>query len=434
MILDCDHPGPSAPPERLLRSTHAPSSGTPISSSRHPRSRIEYGSLWLLSFSGAIALIEPSPYDAVFPLAALVFLWRGLVLHRSILVLAALLAALNIGGLFSLMPFFDEARSVTFVVISTYLALSSIVFAIIMMENSVERLEAVKRGYTWAGVVASLAGLLGYFDVAGLGSVFSLYDRASGTFKDPNVLGVFVILPLVFVAQDLVLRRGSFLRNVGLFGIILFGGVFLSFSRGAWGHAAASILLMLALMFVSTSRAPVRRRIVVIGVVGAVALAGALAAALTVEAVRSMVETRASLQQSYDLGETGRFGNQLRSIEKLLDHPNGFGPLRFRFHFPEDPHNVYVNAFASYGWLGGISYAMLALVTIVVGWKTVVRPGPVQPYAIAIWSVLFIQILQGFQIDTDHWRHWYLMLGLTWGLFAVTQPGRRPIAETARIA
>jgi CelD/BcsL family acetyltransferase involved in cellulose biosynthesis len=38
--------------------------------------------------------------------------------------------------------------------------------------------------------------------------------------------------------------------------------------------------------------------------------------------------------------------------------------------------------------------------------------------AIAVWSCLFVQMVQGFQIDTDHWRHLYLLFGLTFGLAA----------------
>jgi O-antigen ligase len=103
----------------------------------------------------------------------------------------------------------------------------------------------------------------------------------------------------------------------------------------------------------------------------------------------------------------------------LLEMPNGMGPLRFRFHFPEDPHNTYINAFASYGWIGGFAYIALVVVTMIAGWTAVFRRCATQSYAIAIWSVLFITLLQGVQIDIDHWRHVYLMLGLIWGLRAV---------------
>jgi hypothetical protein len=148
----------------------------------------------------------------------------------------------------------------------------------------------------------------------------------------------------------------------------------------------------------------------------------ALTVALSFDAIRDVFTERASLNQSYDLGVQGRFGNQLRSIPMLLEMPNGMGPLRFRWYFPEDPHNTFINAFASYGWLGGFAFIGLFVATMIAGWKLVFRPAPTQAHAIAIWSVLFITLLQGIQIDIDHWRHVYLMLGLLWGLAAVTPP------------
>jgi hypothetical protein len=232
------------------------------------------------------------------------------------------------------------------------------------------------------------------------------------------VLGTFSILGLVWLAQGFLIGKARPLRDIFLLTIILLGGVFLTFSRGAWAHAAASLGLMAALTFIAADDARVRRRVVLICMSGLVFLACALAVALSVEEIRRVFEIRASLQQSYDLGVQGRFGNQLRSIPELLELPNGFGPLRFRFHFPEDPHNVYINAFASYGWIGGLSYIALVAMTLVAGWRLVFLRSPWRMHAIAIWSTFFVQILQGIQIDTDHWRHWYLMLGLVWGLVA----------------
>jgi hypothetical protein len=388
--------------------------------------RIQDALLWLLGFSGSVVFIEPSPYEATFLVAVAGFLLTGgLAFHRSIVVLLLTVVTFNLGGLFSLMPFLDDTTAVTFVAVSAYLGVTSLFFSSLMTQRPVERLKALKSGLIWAAVLASTAGILGYFNVGGLGEHLTRYGRASGTFKDPNVLGTFVILPLVFLGQDLLLRRGSLLKNAALLILILFGGVFLSFSRGAWAHAVLSLVLLLALTFIFTPSRRLRARIVLIAVAGTVALALAFITALSIDSVRELYEARAGLSQDYDLGETGRFGNQLRSINELVELPNGFGPLRFRLHFPEDPHNVYVNAFASYGWLGGFSYLLLILATVFVGWKTVVARLSVQPYAVVIWSTLFVEILQGFQIDTDHWRHFWLMLGLIWGLFGLAQAHRR---------
>jgi hypothetical protein len=48
----------------------------------------------------------------------------------------------------------------------------------------------------------------------------------------------------------------------------------------------------------------------------------------------------------------------------------------------------------------------------------------VQSAAIPVWSCLFVQMAQGFQIDTDHWRHLYLLLGALYGLAAAERRAR----------
>ena len=129
---------------------------------------------------------------------------------------------------------------------------------------------------------------------------------------------------------------------------------------------------------------------------------------------------RFSLLQSYDVGETGRFGNQLNSIPMLMNLPLGFGPLQYRSVFGSDPHNTFINAFASYGWLGGISYMLLIISTIATGLRSIFTKTPWQYAAICVFCPLATTILQGVQIDTDHWRHFYWLLGMSWGLFAAT--------------
>jgi hypothetical protein len=104
----------------------------------------------------------------------------------------------------------------------------------------------------------------------------------------------------------------------------------------------------------------------------------------------------------------------------LVALPNGYGPLQFGLRWGEDPHNVFLNAFASYGWLGGFTYLLLIMSTIIGMWQSVFSKTPWQHHSIAVNSVMLMTILQGVQIDTDHWRHFYTLLGLSWGLYAAT--------------
>ncbi len=155
---------------------------------------------------------------------------------------------------------------------------------------------------------------------------------------------------------------------------------------------------------------------------------------MSIPATREMFIQRFALVQYYDAGETGRFGNQLRSIPVLMVSPLGFGPLNFNKIYGQDPHNTFINAFASYGWLGGVAYLTLILSTLYAGIRAVWMKTPWQGQAIAVFAPTLTTILQGIQIDTDHWRHFYWLIGLTWGYFALTTMGtlRYPQSQPMR--
>ncbi len=392
--------------------------------------------LWTFLFCGASAAIEPSPYELMFVVAALTFGASDLVFDRAMIPLIVCLAAFGAGGLLALAPFVDDAKSVTFAFISVYMAFTAIFFAALVAKNPFDRLRTIRSGYVAAGVFAAMLGILGYFNVAGLSEHFTLYDgaRASGPFKDPNVFGPFLVPPIVWLIQDLLLRRGAgLLRTVAPMTLMVLALLF-SFSRGAWGAAVASVVLMTALTFLTTSSWALRRRIVVVSVIVLAGVVVMLAVALSVPEIRDMFFERASLVQYYDAGEMGRFGNQLRSLPLLLERPFGFGPLQFRHFFPDDPHEMYVNAFASYGWLGGLSFLAFTTTTLYVGWRLVFVRSPFRDAAIPIWACLFVQMIQGLQIDTDHWRHLFLLIGALYGLAAAerryrvgAEPQRRAI-------
>jgi hypothetical protein len=159
------------------------------------------------------------------------------------------------------------------------------------------------------------------------------------------------------------------------------------------------------------------RRRIIIWIVGAL-LAGALVliAILSIDSVRELFLQR--LQAPGEEYDDPRFMNQLHSLPLLLDRPNGFGPLRFRLWFDLEPHSSYVNAFASYGWFGGFMFLILVATTTFVGFRLALVRSPFQNFALVVWPALMAFLLQGFQIDIDHWRHVYLMLGMIWGMEA----------------
>jgi hypothetical protein len=375
--------------------------------------------LFLTMLSSAVAFIEPSPFEIMFMLTALAFLSTRLPFSVLLAPLIALLALYNIGGLIALVPFTHDDKAVMFILISIYMAAAALLFAGVLLEDTAARMRMIEAGWIFAAVIASLAGILGYFNIGGLGAVFSLNDRASGTFKDPNVLGTYLLFPFVALTLGFATgRRGFFMLRAGALGVIA-AAIFLSFSRGAWGITALAAALAVLLAFITSRTNLERGRIIFVSLAAVGVLLGMILVILSIPEVRDLFLERFSLEQKYDVQSGGRFDNQARALPMLLDLPNGFGPYQFRNHFPEDPHNVYINGFSSYGWIGGIAYLALTLVTLIIGWRGVFMRSSVQPMMIAAWSCLFLLILQGFTIDTDHWRHYYVLLGMVWGLFAV---------------
>jgi hypothetical protein len=104
-----------------------------------------------------------------------------------------------------------------------------------------------------------------------------------------------------------------------------------------------------------------------------------------------------------------------------LDVPLGIGPLQFNKYFTEDPHNSYLNAFMAGGWLSGACYPALVALTLFYGLRCALTRTPWQSTAIIVYAGYFGIVTESVIIDSDHWRHAFLLLGLLWGLIAATR-------------
>jgi hypothetical protein len=378
--------------------------------------------MWLVGASGAIVFIEPSPYELMTLTAAVIFFATGLRLRLVFMPLLLLLVLLNVGYTIGAIPFLDKSEVSTWIATSWYMAVTVVFFAMVLSEDTEARLDMLRRGLVVGAMMASTAALVGYFSlIPGGHDLFTLYERASGTFKDPNVLGAFLILPALFVLQSVVSDKfGKSFRNTIAFGIMSLA-ILLAFSRAAWGGLVLTSGFMLALMVVTSRSQAQRSRIIVMAVVAVILAAMLVAVLLSFDSIADMFKQRASFDQSYDEGRFGRFGRHILGAEMALDLPFGIGPLQFHNYFPEDTHNSYLNAFMSGGWLSGVCYPALVFVTAINGFRYVFLPVPWQRTYLAIFAAFLGTVGESFIIDTDHWRHFWMMLGAMWGLFVAAE-------------
>jgi O-antigen ligase/polysaccharide polymerase Wzy-like membrane protein len=379
--------------------------------------------VWLVGGSGAIVFIEPSPYELVTLAAAILFFATGLRLRLVFMPLLLLLCLLNVGYSIGAIPFIEQSDVANWIATSWYMAVTVIFFAMVVSEDTLARLDMLRRGLIVGGVIAATAGIAGYFNlVPGGHDLLTLYERARGTFKDPNVLGAFLILPALFALQSVVSDgfAKSFRSTIAL-GIMALA-ILLAFSRAAWGGLALTSAFMLALMVLTSQSQQKRSRIIVMSVVAVILVVLLVAVLLSFDSIGEMFRQRASFDQSYDEGRFGRFGRHVLGADMALDLPFGIGPLQFHNYFPEDTHNSYLNAFMSGGWIAGVCYPALVFITVIMGFRHVFVPVPWQRAYLAIFAAFLGTVGESFVIDTDHWRHFWMMLGAMWGMFAAAQP------------
>jgi hypothetical protein len=402
----------------------ATAGGFPPSATSAPRViALQRALVWLVGASGAIVFIEPSPYELMTLTAAVLFFATGLRLRLVFMPLLLLLFLLNVGYSIGAIPFLDKSEVANWIATSWYMAFTVIFFAMVVSEDTAARLDMLRRGLVVGALIAAVAGIAGYLNlVPGGHDLLTLYERARGTFKDPNVLGAFLILPALFVLQSVVSDGfgKSFCSTVALAAMAL--AILLAFSRAAWGGLALTSAFMLALMVLTSPSRAQRSRIIVMSVVAVILVVLLIAVLLSFDSIREMFQQRASFDQSYDEGRFGRFGRHILGADMALDLPFGIGPLQFHNYFPEDTHNSYLNAFMSGGWLAGICYPALVFITVIFGFRHVFVAVPWQRTYLAIFAAFLGTVGESFIIDTDHWRHFWMMLGTMWGMFAAAQP------------
>lgn len=406
--------------------------GLPLHAAPRPLPRVaalQQALLWLIGATGGFVIVEPSPYELACLAAIMLFIATGLRLRASFLPLIVLLFLINIGYTICSAGLMGDSKIVNWIMTSWYMAITAIFFAMVLSEDTERRLSALGNGLVAAAIVTSVLAIGGYFHILPGSESFTLYGRASGGFKDPNVLGAFLVLPALLVLQRMLdgnLRR--FIVSGALLGLIALT-ILLSFSRAAWGLLGATGLLIMALMFAISRSSRQRARIVGLAVIAMAALALLVAILLSLESVAQLFKERASFDQSYDVGRFGRFGRHLLGAQMALEMPFGIGPLQFTRYFPEDTHNSFLNAFMSGGWISGVTYPALVFGTLWLGFRHLFVRVPWQKSYIAFYVAYAGTVAESLIIDTDHWRHFFLLLGAVWGMMAATHVRARQLGR-----
>ena len=396
--------------------------------------------------SSGVVFSEPAPVDALSICLVVLLPTIGLVaINPTLIAYASLWAVAGAAAVLAATLSLDLTKTLTHVSVTLYLYLASAMFAAFVAKNPSRHTELILKAWTWAALIAASAALIGYFALLpGAYELFTKFERASGTFKDPNVLGPFLVAPFLYLVHVALTRPWHrVLGPLALAGLLTLT-LLVTFSRGAWMNTTVALAIYGYLTMLTSDRASTRLKLIALLAAGTIFAAALVTVALTNDYISDLFVQRSNLTMSYDRGTEGRFGGQEKAIGLIIEHPLGIGAEEFdtRYH-SEEVHNVYLSVLLDAGWLGGGVYWILVALTIVLGFRHAMKSSQARSLFLIAYAAFVANALEGLIVDTDHWRHFYLLMAIIWGLMSarklaepiahgVPLPRRRPRAASSQ--
>ena len=366
----------------------------------------------------AAVRFQPAPTDVVFAVLMTVALVTGRFSLRRLTAGPVLFAGAFLAfNLVSMIDAVDGLRAVQFLGITTYVLIFALWLASTVTESSVAR--RITRWYVIGAVISALLSAVALIVPFPGHHLFTRIGRAEGLFKDPNVFGPFLVpAALILLEEILMPRLFSWRRSTKVLAfLILTVGVLFSYSRAAWLNLAAGLAVMVVVFSFRRGAGRQAARAVALVLVACVALG----AVVSFTGSLSFLEQRAKVQ-SYD---NGRFGAQSESIKWAVRYPFGIGPGQFERYAHISAHSMYARALAEEGVPGLLSLLILMLATLYwAGRNAILGRDTYGIGSAALLGAWVGALLNGFFVDTLHWRHLWLLAALIWAGSA-----RRPVAR-----
>lgn len=388
------------------------------------RMGIAYALLLSLTFFLSFVQHEPAPWDVaaaawivllVLQLPKRTFciqsqylmLWLGFVLLH---VLLGVYWAGSSAGLFR------------YAAITVFLGVCSLGFQI--ATDTISRALVLPRVFVMTAAVMAVIGSAWYL-IGDLGPD----ARAQGYFKDPNVYGGFLAgALLVVIARRLILKESDG-KDYPLCALLCVGILF-AFSRGALLNLAAGLVAILV-----AHRRSVRRGIFIAAWIAVMMMATASFAGVTGFAIERLTSRETISEQFRLVALQG--GWQL-----FVENPLGIGPGQFhQREFVVKPaggveglgaHNTLLRVATELGLTGLFLWTCLTVLTLRCCWRNRDHPiAELRFLAIACGAVLAGITAQGFVLDTLHWRHLWMFMGLAVGVDLLARRAALPREDSA---
>lgn len=370
-------------------------------------------------------LTEPAPTDALFVLAfAAILLARlrmvpivGPVEVVAILIyLWFTLLSLSFDSI--LLPF----TAVRAAGIEIYLILLFLMTAYFVRTGGDRAFRIIMITLVVAGLITSAIGVMAYLgllpdNISGIFFRDEYRARVRSTFKDPNVLGPFLVPPALFMLW-VTITSAKWRIWAGMAFVVMLFCLVVTFSRGAWVHMLGTAAIFIG--FLLAYRATARPALITVvgGIVSVLVIAVLFDEQITRSVSDSYFGKRLSLQ-SYDEDRFATIGN---SFEWMIEGPLGVGPNQVKQHFGKYPHNTFATLALNNGIPATLGFAVLFFAAMVrCGLKVRERQDGWMKYAFLLSILAGLLVLMNV-VGALHWRHLYVVMGLAYGTYRSNSP------------
>lgn len=370
--------------------------------------------VFIVIASSSVVLIEPAPVDiGIVLLFGTGILFQTLKFpYSNILIGSLFLYILVIANLVSMFQLGDPGAGIKYFAVTSYLILSwYLVIGVIGYYGS-RAVKILFYGYTLAAMVSAAAGILSYFGIIPWEDILIKFGRVKGLFKDPNVFGPFLIPIALYAYYKLGSQEKSNKIAWALILLTLVLGVFLSYSRAAWGNLALTFIVYFIIQFLIKPSFNILIRVCLTLII----LSATLMYVLSIPTVNSMFTERFEYQ-GYD---DDRFDNQAVAVQLGFEYPFGIGPGQYEGSIGYATHSSYLRIWAENGMIGLVGFIGFILATLYRCLRLVVLTK--NPILIIVFASAIGLLFNSFVVDTVHWRHLWIIFAIPWAFkFPKTQ-------------
>lgn len=365
--------------------------------------------LFVTMFTSSVVLIEPSPYDLLMMFfLSIILLSVHLKLNRTITLPIILSLFFLLANIVSMFIVKHPTSTIMYFIITCYLVMTFVLLISFFQKAKAGTAHVILVGYYCAAIIATVIGVLAYFDLLPSSNLFLMFGRVKSTFKDPNVFGPFLIIPALYalsLSETVRKKEGSRVLHFLLF-ILLTIGIIISFSRAAWGSFVISLFLYLLM----TKRAMVVARLRTILFI-IILMLPVIAVLVQSPAIEELLSSRLTIKK-YD---SDRFGTQKEAFYQGFSNLLGLGPGQSEREFQYSPHSLYARVFTENGVVGILTIISIVLISV---WQSIKNYRQSDYLESPIYAIVFSSLIglafNSFFIDTLHWRHFWILLAIAW--------------------